>query len=126
MKKSIAIYDGEITANHVGSFIKLGEAFQVIKPGYDSQGVARSSWTQVVHEGIPVFEHKVQGPLPAAMREFDRQWDKTIGADHALMARSLDACKKEHRRKFRDGKSGVEPAPTLTQDARDAGTEYVS
>ncbi|AXQ68730.1 hypothetical protein HOU00_gp395 [Caulobacter phage CcrPW] len=124
MSKSIPIYDGAIEANHVGSFVKMGEAFQVIRPGYDAQGNARAAWTQFVHDGIPVFEEKVKGPLSAATRSFDRQWAQFIGDDRDLMLRALEACKKEHRAKFRDGRSGVEPAPTV-HDTR-TGTSYVA
>lgn len=126
MKKGLPIYDGAITAHSVGAFVKCGEAFQVIRPGYDCQGERRVSWTQVVHEGIPIFETKVKCELSVAMVEFDRQWAIHIGDNRELMKLALDACKKEHRRKFKDGVSGVEPAPTMTQDGRANGSHRIT
>lgn len=121
-KKTLPIYDGAIIANRVGAFVKCGEGFQVIRPGFDSQGAKKSTWTQVIHDSIPIYTHKVSGELSVAMVEFDRQWAIHIGNNLELMKLALDACKKEHRRKFKDGLAGVEPAPTMTQDGRATGS----
>lgn len=118
------IYGGAIRANKIGSFVKGGETFHIIRPGYCIQGKRRLTWTQIVHEDVPVFEVKVRADLSVVMDKFDAMWARHIGDDKALLAKALDATKSEHRRKFRDGRTGESPAPSLTRDGRGEGKRY--
>lgn len=120
----LPLYGGAIRANKLGTFVKNGETFHVIRPGYCSQGKRRLSWTQVVHEDIPVFTIKVRAEMPAVLERFDSLWAKHIGEDKTLTKKALTATKNEHRRKFRDGKSGEAPAPSLNKDGRGEGKRY--
>jgi hypothetical protein len=126
LSATVPLYGGVIQGHKVGSFLKGGEAFQVVSPGYCIQGKRRGTWTQVVHEDIPVFTVKMDVPLTKVMEQFDRRWDSVIGKDRELMQRALAACKAEHRRKFRDGASGEEPAPTISRDGRATGPRYTA
>lgn len=120
------LYDGAIRANKLGTFVKGGETFHIIRPGYCCQGKRRLDWTQVVHEDIPVFEVKTRVEMSEALDRFDAMWAKHIGTNTELLAKALKATKAEHRRKFRDGKSGESPAPSLTKDGRGVGKRYVA
>lgn len=124
----IPLYDGALQANRVGSFVKGRRTFDVIRPGYDAQGRQRLTWTQVVHQGVPVFEVKVRGPLNAALDRFDALWTRAFGGrdDAPLVAQALAATMKERRTKFRDGKTGETPAPSISRDGRGTGPAYLS
>lgn len=121
MSKTVSLYGGAIQAHKSGSFVKGGEAFQVISPGYCIQGRRRIDWTQIVHEDIPVFTVKMRCSVAKALKQFDMHWDKAIGKDRDLMQAALAACKKEHRRKFRAEDAGNAPAPTSARDGRRTG-----
>lgn len=125
-KKTIPIYGGEIKAHTLGSFVMGGEVFHVIRPGYCIQGKRRTAWTQIVHEDIPIYGVRNYTELSAAIAQFEGQWKKYIGDDKVLLGKALASCKKEHRRKFRDGESGEAPAPTVTRDGRGQGKRYPS
>jgi hypothetical protein len=118
------LYDGAIKANKIGAFVAGGEQFHVIRPGYDIQGKRRTTWTQVVHEDIPIFQVKLSTELRNVMEQFDAQWARTIGDDPLLLQKALTACKNEHRRKFKDGVSGEAPAATISRDGRNTGLRY--
>lgn len=124
MREVVPIYDGAIRANKIGSIVKGGETFQIIRPGYCVQGKRRMTWTQVVHEGVPIYEAKVWSDLNTFLDQFDSLWAKHIGSDPELLKKALHRCKEEHRRKFRDGTSGEAPAPSLTRDGRGEGRRY--
>ena len=111
-------------ANKIGSFVMGGETFHVVRPGFDIQGRKRTAWTQVVHEDIPVYESRLDVPLDQVLKRFEEQFDALIGDDRKLLAQALKQTKAEHRKKFKDGVSGVEPAPTSSQDGRATGREY--
>ena len=53
-RQNLPIYGGALKANKIGSFVLGGETFHIIRPGYDSQGRRRTTWTQFVHEDIPI------------------------------------------------------------------------
>lgn len=125
MKKSHALYGGAIKAHKVGSFLMGGEHFHLIRPGYCIQGKRRLGWSQVVHDDVPVFEVKLGQDARAAMTEFEAQFARHIGDNPELLAKALDACKKERRRKFRDGTSGEAPAPGLPE-GRGEGRRYTA
>jgi hypothetical protein len=112
---------GEIKAHCVGSFVKDGEAFDVIRPGYDIQGRRKIQWTQVVHGGVPIFEHRLTCDIVEVMERFDRLWDKHIGDDADIRVAALAATKKTRLQRFRDGVTGEPPAPALTRDGRPDG-----
>lgn len=122
----LPLHGGAIRANKLGTFVMGGETFHVIRPGYCTQGKRRATWTQIVHEDVPIFEVKLAVELPRVYEQFESQWARTIGKDRDLLARALTACKNERRRKFKDGVSGEAPAPGVTADGRGPGKTYVS
>ncbi|AFO71695.1 hypothetical protein CcrKarma_gp144 [Caulobacter virus Karma] len=113
MSSDLPLYDGALTGKLVGRFVRAGQAFDVVRPGFDAQGIKRQTWTQIVHGGVPVFEVKVRTDLDNVIDRFDELWERHIGEDEDLLARALASVKKERTAKFRDGKSGVTPAPTV-------------
>lgn len=119
------IYGGAIQANVIGSFVRLGQSFLVIHPGYDAQGRKRTAWKQVVHEDVPIWEHKLEAALPTVLERFSERFVDGIGDDTELLIRALTRCKAARRAAFMDGKSGVEPAPTL-HDGRSPGVNATS
>jgi hypothetical protein len=123
---SIPLYDGALQANRVGAFIKGGRAFDVIRPGFDSQARKHKSWTQIVHEGVPVFTVKLLSPLEVVLARFEELWADLIGDDADLLARALEMSRNDHLRRFKDGVTGETPAPSLTRDGRDQGQSYPS
>lgn len=122
----LPIHGGAIRANRIGSFVMGGETFHVIRPGYCTQGKRRENWTQVVHEDIPIFEAKLKVELTHVFDQFESKWKRTIGDDRDLLLRALAACKKERRRKFKDGVSGEAPAQSITRDGRGEGRRYTA
>lgn len=125
MRDVILLYDGALKANRVSSVVRLDQTFDIIRPGFDAQGRRRTSWTQIVHEGVPVFEVKVLTDLDNVLDKFERQFDRDIGQDADLLTQALAQVKRERRAKFRDGVSGVEPAPA-PQDKRQPPRKYPS
>ena len=124
-KKTLLLYpehpEGRVKAHVVGSFMRHGAILYVVRPGYDAQGVRRPSWTQIVHEGVPVWEHKLRAPLSKVLAKFDDLWRTSIGQNRKLSAEALDATRAARLRVFKDGMSGVEPAPALSRDGRGEG-----
>jgi len=125
-REILPIYDGAIRANKIGTFVKGGETFHVIRPGFCSQGKRRIAWTQIIHGDIPVFEVKIHAELQEVLEKFDTLWAKHIGRDKELMMKALEATKAEHRRKFRDGRTGQSIAPSVSRDGRDEGKRYTT
>lgn len=125
-RDALPIYGGAIQANKIGSFIMGGETFHIIRPGYCSQGKRRLTWTQFVHDGVPIYETKVRVELDKVIQQFESMWRRHIGDDLDLLARALANTKKEHLRKFRDGVSGEAPAPTVAHDGRKTRLSYPS
>lgn len=127
MRRSVLpLWGGAIKANKVTAFVRCGQTFHVISPGYDIQGRRRTAWTQIVHDDIPIYTVKKASTARQASDRFDAMFDRHIGADASLLAKALELCKAESRRKFRDGVSGEAPAPAVTQDARGPGIEYAT
>lgn len=128
-KKSITLYpdhpDGGLKARVVGAFMRHGETLYVIRPGYDAQGRRRTSWTQVVHEGVPIWEHKLRADLPKILAQFDSLWQAAIGKNRKLSAEALEKTRQARTRAFKDGRSGVEPAPALSRDGRGEGRQVL-
>lgn len=124
MTKTLPLYGGALKANVLGSFVRGGETFHVIRPGYCIQGKRRTNWTQIVHEDIPVFESKMGMDLQGVTAKFRELWTNNIGDDPELLKRALAATKQERRRKFRDGRSGEAIAPATTRSKRDKGVKY--
>jgi hypothetical protein len=123
----LPLHGGAIRANLIGSFVMGGENFHVIRPGYCSQGKRRLTWTQIVHEDVPIFEVKFgSGELVHVFDRFETMWKRTIGDDRDLLARALTACKAARRRKFKDGVSGEAPAPSAALDKRGEGRRYTA
>lgn len=123
--KTIPLYGGEIQANVVGGFVKNGVAFTIIRPGYCIQGRRRPTWTQVVHGDVPVFEVRMQqASIAGITQKFDDRWDALIGADAQFASIVLEACKKARRARFKDGVTGEEFAPSITQGGKGRGTIY--
>lgn len=120
----LSIYNEAIRANRVGAFIKNGLAFDVIRPGYCIQGTRRPTWTQVVYDGVPVFEIKTNVSLMTAMERFDRHWDSIVGTDQGLAVRALAACRKARLERFRDGVTAETFAPSVTQHGKGEGLVY--
>lgn len=129
-KRRLTLYpeheNGEIKANVVGAFMRGGEGFYVIRPGYDAQGRRRQSWTQIAHDGVPIWEWKRIGDLSAILDHFDKLWAQHLGGDPKLLAKALTQTKALRRRTFRDGVSGETPAPSITRDGREPGIVYPS
>lgn len=124
-KKTIPLYGGAIRAHKLGAFVRGGETFHVIRPGYDIQGQRRIKWTQFVHEDVPIFQVKLDVGLDAAMEAFDKAFEAVFaGPDLAKLPRALESAKAEHRRKFKDGVSGLEAAPSVTADPAGPGSVY--
>lgn len=117
-KTSLPLFDGAIQANLVGSFMKAGTKFDLIKPGYDSQGEVRRNWMQIVHEGVPIYDQKMQPTVKQTISSFEAQWEKIIGDDMELFARALASVKGERTSKFMDGESGEAPAPSVVIDGQ--------
>lgn len=115
------LYGGQIKANVIGGFTRLGVNFKLIHPGYDAQG-RRRPWTQVVYEGVPVWEWKIQAAAPHVIDMFDRDLKATIGRSTKLLTRALKATVKNRTERFKDGVSGVEPAPTARRRGASAPT----
>lgn len=110
------MYDGAIRANRVGVFVKSGLQFEIVRPGYDSQGRRRQQWTQVVHNGVPVFTVKLIRPISDVIDRFDALWEKWIGDDADILGKALRSNHAAHMSRFRDGVTGESPAPTHTMD----------
>jgi hypothetical protein len=124
MSKTILIYNGAIKANHVGAFTRGGVIFDIVSPGYDSQGRRRTSWIQYVHEGVPVFETKMDCSLKESLELFDSLWKESIGDNASLLVKAIAAAKVERLSRFKDGKTGIEGAPALKVDGRPEGKKY--
>ncbi len=124
-KKTIRLYadhpEGGIKAHVVGSFQRHGHTLYVIRPGYDAQGRRRTAWTQVVHDGVPVWEHKLRADLGKVLAKFDDLWRTAIGKNQRLSTDALAQTRQARLRAFKDGQAGVEPAPALTRDGRGDG-----
>lgn len=121
----IPLYDGALRGNKVGSIVKGPRTFDIIRPGYDAQGRRRTKWTQIVHDGVPIFEMKVRTDMNAVLDRFDQLWGRFIGPDDCDLAdRALAGVKRERTSKFRDGRTGVEPAPSVAIDGRGDGQRY--
>uniref|UniRef100_A0AB74UGB2 Uncharacterized protein n=1 Tax=Caulobacter phage BL57 TaxID=3348355 RepID=A0AB74UGB2_9VIRU len=116
---------GVLEGNCVGRFVRAGLTFDLIRPGFDSQGNKKQTWTQVLHEGVPIYEAKVRTEVENVIDRFDDLWEVHIGEDEDLLKKALAAVKKERASKFMDGKSGVAPAPALAHDERPAPKTYV-
>ncbi|USN16230.1 hypothetical protein PAPPERLAPAPP_04890 [Brevundimonas phage vB_BpoS-Papperlapapp] len=123
-RQAHALYAGALKANKIGAFVMGGETFHIIKPGYDSQGRRQTRWTQFVHEDVPIYQVKMDVDLDVAMDRFEAAFKTAIGEDRDLLAKALAGAKASHRARFMDGKTGVEPAPTTTQDGVHAGRRY--
>lgn len=124
----LSLYAGALEANEVSRFVREGETFKVIRPGYDAQGEKKATWTQIVHEDVPIYEVKVKSTLDNVLDKFDILWDRHFDEDDdpAFLAAALASVKRERRRKFRDGRSGVSPAPALSKDGRTPPRPYPS
>lgn len=119
----IPIFDAALKANRIGGFTKGDEKFDIIRPGYDSQGRRRTTWTQITHDGIPVYTVKMDVDLNAVLKKFNDLWEKSIAPAPEVLKKALKNAKAEARSKFRDGKSGEAPAPALTVDGRGPGVQ---
>lgn len=117
---------GSITASVVGSFMLGRRHLLVVRPGYDAQGRRRQNWTQVVDGDVPIWEFKRTMALPKVLEHFRALWKKSFAGNAALIERSMDAVKASRRKRFRDGMSGMSPAPSLTRDGRGEGIVYTS
>jgi hypothetical protein len=122
----IKIYDGSIKANKIGSIVRGGITFEIIRPGYNDQGRQMVGWTQFVFKGVPVFEVKRAAELKDAIKKFDDNWDKHIASNEAILAKALEACVKSRRKLFKDGVTGEAPAPSLEVEGLESGTNYPS
>lgn len=120
----LPLFGGAIRANRIGSFVKGGETFHIIRPGYCAQGKRRTAWTQIVHGDVPVFAVKVSSTLPQVLERFEREWAKWVGDDAVILNKALDLCKNLRRRTFRDGVAGESPAPAVSVDGRSLGVRY--
>lgn len=118
------LYGGALKANKIGAFVMAGETFHIIRPGYDSQARRQPRWTQFVHEDIPVYQVKMDVDLDVAMARFESAFKASIGEDRDLLAKALAGSKASHRARFKDGETGVEPAPTATRDGIKEGRRY--
>lgn len=121
-----ALYAGAIKANKVGAFVMGGETFHIIRPGYDSQGRRQPRWTQFVHEDIPIYQVKMDVDLDTAMDRFEAAFKTTIGDDRSLLAKALAGAKASHRARFMDSETGLEPAPTTSQDGPGQGRRSIA
>lgn len=117
-REVVSLYGGKTKANSIGSFMKEGFAFDIIRPGLDAQGRKRLAWTQFVFEGVPVFEVKIKVDLKGAMKKFDELWGQHIGEDRALAKAALERAKQDRTSKFQDGVTGESAAPAVSQDGR--------
>ncbi|AXQ69242.1 hypothetical protein HOU02_gp483 [Caulobacter phage CcrBL9] len=130
VKKNLILYadheTGGLKARVIGSFMRNGQTFNVIAPGYDSQGRRRQSWTQVCVDDVPVWEWKLKAPVADVLKQFDKLMSKSIGKNKKLLKAAIAQTQANRRSRFRDGVSGVEPAPALTRDGREAGPSYVA
>jgi hypothetical protein len=120
------LFGGAIRANQIGAFLMGGEEFLVIRPGYCTQGQRRETWTQVVHEDVPIFAVKTGASLEAVIEQFETLWARYIGGDDRILQKALTLCKASRRRKFLDGVSAQAPAPTTLMDGRPDGISHVA
>lgn len=113
----IPLYDGAIEAHLVGSFIKDGFCFDVIRPGFDAQGRKRQLWTQIVYQGVPIFEVKVQAKLPQVIETFETRWAEVFeGYEPQEIEPALQGTVRERTTRFKDGVSGETTGPGVTID----------
>lgn len=112
MKQRVAIYTDNLFSTLVGQITKFDLTFDIVRPAFDAQGRKRD-WYQFVHDGIPIYENKVAKTVAVAAARFEEIWDQAMGANAALAHKSLEAVKKERRRRFKDGVSGEQPAPSI-------------
>lgn len=125
-RDTIPLYEGQLMANRVGRIVRAGIEFDIIRPGYDTQGRRRTTWTQFCVEGVSVYEYRKQARLDKAIRQFDKLWAKRIGTNDDLARAAVAAARKERQGKFRNGTSGESPAPALRIDGRPDPTVYES
>lgn len=125
-RQTLPLFGGAIRANKVGAFVMGGETFHVIRPGYDTQARRRTTWTQVVHEDVPIYAVKVRTDLAAVIAQFEAQWRRHIDDDAVILSKALALCKGERRRKFKDGVTGESPAPAAKLDSSGQGVRYPS
>jgi hypothetical protein len=125
-RASCPLFDGSIKAVRIGSFVRHGFQFEVIRPGYDWQGRRRTAWTQIAHEGVPIFDIKTHMEAGNAIALFDQEWTKSIGRNKKLAKNALKRCKAMRMRCFRDGVTGESPAPSISHDGRGHGATYIS
>lgn len=117
--------DGAIRANRVGSFVHGGLTFDLISPGYDTQGNRRPNWYQIVHGDVPIFDHKYpNSTIDIVIDRFEALWEKTFGADLSILPRALEMTKQARRACFRDGRTAMSPAQSITRDGRGEGEVY--
>jgi hypothetical protein len=115
------LHGGALKANQVGAFQRLGVNFQIIHPGYDSQGRRRTHWTQIVYDGVPIWEWKLNAPMETVTALFDADWKRHIGKNKRLLMHALRQTVAARAARFKDGISGVEPAPALHRDGPGEG-----
>jgi hypothetical protein len=120
----VDLYDGSLRANRVGEIERNGIHIDIIRPGYDAQGRRRVAWTQFVVDGVPIFETKIRMDTRAAVERFDKLWTETFEAISDDIPAALEACRRDHLSKFRDGSAGEPPAPSLAHDGRPDGKRY--
>lgn len=118
---------GDVEAHLVGQFLIDGHSIEVIRPGYDSQGRRRKVWTQFVWNGVPIYEVKVQCKLAHAIERFELNWARAFDESTPdEIKAALEGARRERTRKFRDGRSGETPAPSITLDGPTGAAQFTN
>ena len=130
-KKTVTLYAdharGSIKAHVVGGFMRGSRHLLLISPGYDSQGRRRTGWTQVVYGDTPIWEFKRQANSNEVCRQFAKLWDEAFGQRNTpLIEKALQMVVAARNKAWKDGESGMAPAPAITKDGRSAGQIYTA
>lgn len=104
--------------------MRHGVFYYAVRPGFDAQGRKRIQWTQIVADGVPIWEHKRRAEVNEVVDLFDSQWKKAFGSNQRFSTEAVAKTREARMRVFRDGRSGVEPAQSLTRDGRGDGHQY--
>lgn len=113
---------GEVKAHPVHRFTFMGMAIDVIRPGYDIQGVKQMNWTQFVHQGVPIAEGKRLPFDNDAIEKWLRK--RAEGLTKEELKAGIADCKATRLKHWRDEIKGVEPVPAYRIDGQAGGEDY--
>lgn len=123
MSDRIPLFAGKVKAKRIGSFVREGFDFDVVRPGVDIQGRNRKTWTQIVWGGYPVWEFKKDASLVPVIERFALLWDACFKDKPDLARKVMQAEIDDRVRHFQDGVKGELIAPA-SMDGPEDGTRY--